>query len=1155
MEDEDGAHDFGENGEDEDEGEDNEEDEDEEEDEEDDLPLEVRLERAQEENEELQAIVKSLMEQITCYRDIVSKDKENDKQRMEALRAQLEEQRQLVQRLEQSASAGDALVRQRLQEAEARLAAEQEMNEKLRMQTLANLEALKQEMLDSDVTNKRLNEDLVEERRMHKQTLMQLLALQKETERPAPQLHNQEIRLRVSFDGQAIAGAELIPENDEERAKLKQENDFYREKYLSLNQTQCVLRDELGTAQDRLQKALAESRTLADELNGLKDRHTQALREIDHLKNDEGDSSSSRSVSPSTAGTGAKAGKGKGSSSSSPDQKLHGSGTTSLSGIHQEALRIYETYMLAGSKSELPLAQETKRALFHCFAAAEGVRPSMFADARAELLRHMDAEYFAEWRAAQPAECAAQSFGDVFDAAAGKSRSSAQKSASAFLAAKGHPEYAAFLAEAATFAQTVVERAVSLSDLASAASAAEAVVAGDDDSLGRSETPDSGSSSSERRHHHKKRHAHRSSQLAKSASVSPASPAASAAAAAPPLPPPPQGVGASPAVGARRMTVPSGAEDLVEMFNKPDQQQQQQQQQPVPLSSTTPSLSSSALQGAQGAQGVQRPGPATQMLGNNGRKTIRKTMRLRRLTVDGSDPSALGIASLYGGPVTPEALLPNRESAALLFSTPATPVSARTAPAPLKPPRLSKSVSAASTPVSTARPSFGGAKGAATVTGTAATAAAVAVAAAGTTSPVASKLPAPSSPEGVPVRLLQATAGSEGEFSRSSTRYMQNLEELCGPVRGHQDNSLMTTGSVKSILAVGRAMWVAHGSPSTISIYDRDRLAQRPDVPLRDVTVNSMVLAAKQVWLATSGRDLVCINPVDPLFQRELRGHAGGGIVDLAFMGKNLWTIGMDQQIGVWNVETMKLRKMLRGSVMNCIVNVAGVAWIGTVRGILRYDTATLKPIADAAPDPLNEGAAKYLKMPVTRLLPVNNYVWAVHHDESMVSVWASESKAFIGAFPAKNVVALLRVGPHVWTTSHNNLITCYDVKTFAKVGELSGMHQDWVTCLALARHHDGLRVWSGSTDSTIVLWDPLCRPHDFQTVRGRTGICDVCRRALKPSDDVLVCKNCSHYSLHLRCRDSFQLGCTCTAKLLPPSPPSSTSSSSTSSSPAPDTH
>ena len=61
------------------------------------------------------------------------------------------------------------------------------------------------------------------------------------------------------------------------------------------------------------------------------------------------------------------------------------------------------------------------------------------------------------------------------------------------------------------------------------------------------------------------------------------------------------------------------------------------------------------------------------MLGNNGRKTIRKTMRLRRLTVDGSDPSALGIGSLYGGPVTPEALLPNRESAALLFSTPARP--------------------------------------------------------------------------------------------------------------------------------------------------------------------------------------------------------------------------------------------------------------------------------------------------------------------------------------------------------------------------------------------------------------------------------------------------------------------------------------------------
>ena len=386
-------------------------------------------------------------------------------------------------------------------------------------------------------------------------------------------------------------------------------------------------------------------------------------------------------------------------------------------------------------------------------------------------------------------------------------------------------------------------------------------------------------------------------------------------------------------------------------------------------------------------------------------------------------------------------------------------------------------------------------------------------------------------------RLLPRDGDEGGEFSRSTTMYVQNLEELCGTVRGHQDNSLMTTSSVKSILSVNRSMWVAHGSPSTISIYDRDTLAQKPEVPLRDVTVNNMVMAGKQVWLATSGKDLVCINPVDPLFQRELRGHASGGIVDLAFMGKSLWTVGVDQQIGVWNVETMKLRKMLKGSVMNCIVNVAGVAWIGTVRGIQRYDTATLKPIRDAPPDPANEGAAKYLKMPVTKLLLVNSYVWAVHHDESMISVWESESKAFIAAFPAKNVVALLRVGPNVWTTSHNSLITCYDVKTFAKVGELSGIHQDWVTCMTLARYRDGLRVWSGSTDSTIVLWDPMCRPHEFLNVRGRTGICDVCRRTFKPADDVLVCKNCKHYSLHSKCRELLQLGCTCAAKPALPAP------------------
>lgn len=1098
-------------------GDDDEDIEDEDEEEEEDLPLEVRLERALEEKEELQAVVKSLVDQITCYREIVSKDKENDQQRLEAVRAELQEQKQMVAQLERDASAGNALVQRRMQEMEAQLAAAQAMNEKLRENARRNLEAWKQEMVKLDENNKVLNERLDDERSAHKQTIMKLMALEKETKRPAPQIHDQEVRLRVSFDGSAITAAVLIPENDEERAKLKQENDFYREKCLTLNQTQCMLRDELGSAQEQLQKALSESKVLSAELNGLKDRHTQALKEIDHLKNDSSPSSSA--VSPPNTPGGKRrtaAGKHKDAAPEQQQETLLG-GAGGFSGIYKEALRIYETYLLAGSKTELPLAQETKYNLFRCFASEEGIRPTMFTGARNEALQLMDTKYFAEWRAEQSDDCSYKSFQDVVNEIGNKP---AKKSVTTFFTKKGKPEFTSFLEETTTFSQMIVGRSASLSDLKSAKTAHSPAlsVSPEDDSVRRSETPDttsSGSSSSEKRHHKKKKHTHRSSQLSKSVDVSPASPATTqmpqpGAGGAPPLPPPPQTdpayaatlvsptVVASPASGTRRMTVPSGAEDLVEMFNKPDQQPQPQ---------TPGSMSAST--------GVQRPGPATQMLGNNGRKTIRKTMRMRRLTVDGTDTSSLGISSLYGGPVTPEALLPNSETAALLFSTPASPATVRPAPAPLKPPRLAKTVSASTnrTTASTVAP-VGGAR-----------------------SSFTSSVPATTA-EPLHARPMPRSGGESSGFSRSVTTYVQNLEELCGAACGHQDNSLMTTSSVKSILSVNRSMWVAHGSPSTISIYDRDTLAQKPEVPLRDVTVNNMVMAGKQVWLATSGKDLICINPVDPLFQRELRGHASGGIVDLAFMGgKNLWTVGMDQQIGVWNVETMKLRKMIKGSVMNCIVNVAGVAWIGTVRGIQRYDTTTLKQIRDSPLDPTNDGAAKYLKMPVTKLLVVNNYVWAVHHDESMISVWDSVNKAFITAFQAKNVVALLRVGANVWTTSHNNLITCYDIKEFAKVGELSGIHQDWVTCLTLARYRDGLRVWSGSTDSTIVLWDPMCRPHEFLSVHGRSGICDVCHKTFKPADDVLACKNCRHYCLHTRCRELLQLGCTCTAKPAPAAP------------------
>jgi len=367
--------------------------------------------------------------------------------------------------------------------------------------------------------------------------------------------------------------------------------------------------------------------------------------------------------------------------------------------------------------------------------------------------------------------------------------------------------------------------------------------------------------------------------------------------------------------------------------------------------------------------------------------------------------------------------------------------------------------------------------------------------------------------------------------------FVQKLEQLCGGVNATQDFSMLTTGNVRSILAVQDNVWVAHNNPtpegskpsSSIAVFNRETLNQLPEVKLPDVTVNNMVLAGRQVWLATSGKDLICINPVDPLFQHELKGHSGA-ITDLACMGKTLWTIGSDQNIGVWEVSTMKLRKMIKGSVMNSIIYVAGVAWIGTVRGIVRYTIENLKPIKE--PVQLGE-ATQYLKMAVSKLLLVNNYVWALHHDENMISVWDSECKLFITAFAATDVVSMLHVGSHVWMTSHNHVIRCYDIATFTKVGELTGMHQDWVTCMTLARRKDGVRVWSGSTDATIVLWDPKLHAHEFVAESSCSGNCEVCKKTLKSfGGKNLRCRNCQVFAIHAKCRELLPTGCTCNRKI-----------------------
>jgi len=496
-----------------------------------------------------------------------------------------------------------------------------------------------------------------------------------------------------------------------------------------------------------------------------------------------------------------------------------------------------------------------------------------------------------------------------------------------------------------------------------------------------------------------------------------------------------------------------------------------------------------------------------------GKKTIRKTARFRRLTVDGGDGAE---GSLFGGPVSPDKLTPRTVSSMMMELQSQVASSAPVPHVSLEGIELPQS------PVSPVAPSV--------------------------SSPVKQQ---PKQPAAVPAaarHIRQPSMGATG-LTRNTTMFVQNLEQLVGGSFAVQDFCLSALGSVKCITSVENSrregeVWVVHNNPSpdgmnsapSITVLNRDNWGQKYEVScLPEATINNVVFAGKLVYLATSYPDLICINPDSPMSCHKLKCHSDS-ITDLACMGKTLWTIGADQRIGVWDTLTMKLRKQtkVKGvTLMNCIIRVAGHAWIATegTRGILRYNTETLKLEEDYAA--IGEEASKYAKMSVSKLLLVNNYVWAAHDKNNTISVWNADNKTFVTAFSAHDVVSMLHVGSLVWIASHDSTIRCFNISSFAQAGTLNGENSGWVTCLAAIPYKDNtLRVWSGSSDTSIVLWDASLRTHDFVTESApRQGVCEVCKKTLKSfGSKVLRCRNCRSFAIHVKCLEYLPCGCTCSA-------------------------
>ena len=361
-----------------------------------DMPIEQQLEYEKRRVEECQEMVSNLVEQITGYRRIVEEEKEADKKKISGLMAQLDQLKKqnamLQEKLESSSTvAADQALREKVKMLMAQLEAQRQQNDMLRADMKVNLQGVEKEMSALDEENKNLNAMLVEERGMHKQTLQKLFALEKQVRTPLPAVHDQEIRLRISFEGPQIQTAVMVPETDMERKRLLEENDIVRSKLLTVNQKYCTLRDEVEEAKAKLAKSSDAEKKLTVELSDLRASYTSALSEISKLKGESGLglSTPSLTTTPSLPGEG-----GDDDGSKNKDSK------SGLRALQKEAFRIYGKFCIPGVEDDIHLGTEMRQELFKVISNTDLISPQIFAPARSAVVATLENDgLFTKWLA------------------------------------------------------------------------------------------------------------------------------------------------------------------------------------------------------------------------------------------------------------------------------------------------------------------------------------------------------------------------------------------------------------------------------------------------------------------------------------------------------------------------------------------------------------------------------------------------------------------------------------------------------------------------------------------------------------------------------------------------------------------------------------
>eukprot|EP00727_Mastigamoeba_balamuthi_P001628 m51a1_g11462 putative leucine-rich repeat-containing protein (1131) ;mRNA; f:7713-12153 len=972
-----------------------------------------------------------------------------------------------------------------------RMVEEQEAEREQNLEWRANVKKMLEEL---DENNKALSRELTDEQEAHKQTIQQLFALKQKIDDPDGDRKDDysadhEFRVRLKIDAGKVAGLELMEETsaDQEIAKVKTENEFMVRKVLELKQNLRLVQGQLDEEHKRAEDAEEQKNQLAEKMKMLIQSYTAMLQKNETLEAQKGELDKSLQEL-----------RGKAEAQSHLDDRCRHQLALLL---RRDALAIYEKYCAEGAELQVPLASQTRAALHDALAVqtAAQLPQDLFEAARAETAKILEAEHVPRWRrqarelqAQLPDKVTVQELLERQEELGPSFRDYACRAMVVnywdfCVAAR---DYEAICAGGAIKTPTLAIRPACASPAAATSSVSSA---SPPLSLGRLEGGDVVSSgiaamSSVGSHHGKKEPKDRSERSERSSGF----------------------------FRSRRVTVmlPKGSTEHLS-----DQEDTSSSVRQRSGSGSAPSSSgkSSSRKGRKDKDKDRERGDST--------RDLQPQFDQLKTGSTGDLPRALDMAtgkSPSEETITVAAakherkLLKRSRGESLLRVDKERRSSIGD---PLDQPqrdRRASSVSLQLSQTSDQLPTLAQAQ----------QQQAVQALAQQSQSQQQQALAMSLSSPAVTAAVMEAGMLSEGRSSTSSRLggavEAQSPEAL--PMSGLQIHTRLP-GPVTCVVSAKKNVWVAcGGSSGCIVVLDRETSAVVQELPFGS-TVRDMAVVNKSVWIGAEDQRLRVFDLYNPQLSRELIGHTCGPILGVEAVGaKHVWSIGTDQKICVWDVKAGKLFKTIYAATyMTCLAVSGTTVWIGTAVGIAWWDGATMK---QAPPSPTKEANPKYS---VNKLALVDREVWAASFDDDAITIWDAERRAYKEQITATRVKDIVAIGSQVWTCSWDKMIRIWDRATRQCLREIP-LHEDAVVAMAVAKSSSALRIWAGSDDNSVSVWNTQYQGHELTAGSMRSHNCYVCGRtaAMFSSGQTYVCKVCDSFCVHAKCADKVPVNTVC---------------------------